>query len=71
MRARREFLKTLGLGFLAAISDTRVSAGSSMGEPPAERHWTWTRVKAGETPDDLRRRVWGHDHAVAVASTNV
>ena len=56
MRARREFLKTLGLGFLAAISDTRVSAGSSMGEPPAERHWTWTRVKAGETPDELHRR---------------
>ena len=49
---RRGFLKTLGLGLLASAAGVR----AEMNPAVTEHHWTWTRVGADETPDQLRRR---------------
>ena len=56
MTRRRDFLKTLGLGLCATVPAARALADLSASNTTAERHWTWTRIKPDETPDEIARR---------------
>ena len=56
MRNRRDFLKTVGLGLFSSIPGARALASIPEVDIRAERHWTWTRIKAEESPKEIERR---------------